>query len=74
LKELGGSGTNEEINEKVSKIDNISEEVLSIPHNERQVDYRIGYTKTYQKQLFEHSPPQQSPLSFSPPGHKLAKI
>ena len=34
LLELGGSGTNEEINERVFQIGNISEEVLSIPHND----------------------------------------
>lgn len=61
LIELGGSGTNEEINERVFQIGNISEEVLSIPHNEEgsigEVDYRIGWTKTYLKKfgLLENS-------------------
>lgn len=61
LMELGGSGTNEEINERVFQIGNISEEVLSIPHNEEgsigEVDYRIGWTKTYLKKfgLLENS-------------------
>ncbi|HLM00717.1 MAG TPA: hypothetical protein VK400_06650, partial [Pyrinomonadaceae bacterium] len=31
---LGGSGTIEEINEKVYEIENLSEEVLQIPHGE----------------------------------------
>jgi restriction system protein len=31
---LGGSGTIEEINEKVYELENFSEEILQIPHNE----------------------------------------
>lgn len=53
LKELGGSGSIEEINEKVYKICNFNEEVLQVPHGEfglvKEVDYRLGWTKTYLK-------------------------
>jgi restriction system protein len=54
LHDLGGSGTIEEIYEKVTEGINLSEAVLSIPHNpERsdrsEVDYRLGWARTYLK-------------------------
>ncbi len=53
LIELGGSGTIEEINEKVYVIANIKEEVLEIIHSERsndsEVDYRLAWARTYLK-------------------------
>jgi len=46
LKELGGSGTIEEINEKVYEIAKITEEILQIPHNDNglqsELDYRLA--------------------------------
>lgn len=61
LIELGGSGTIEEINEKVYAIKNFSEEVLQIPHKEdssrSEVDYRLAWARTYLKKfgLLENS-------------------
>lgn len=58
---LGGSGTIEEINEKVYEIENLSEEVLQIPHGENgsrnEVDYRLAWARTYLKKfgLIENS-------------------
>ena len=50
---LGGSGSNNEINEKVYELMNLSERVLQIPHNEKstesEVDYRLGWSRTYLK-------------------------
>jgi restriction system protein len=50
---LGGSGTNEEINEKVYEIENLSEEILKIPHAEEgsqsEVDYTLAWARTYLK-------------------------
>ncbi len=50
---LGGSGTNEEINEKVYEIENLPEEVLKIPHAEEgsrsEVDYTLAWARTYLK-------------------------
>lgn len=55
LKILGGSGTIEEINEKVYGIAKISEETLQISHNENglqsEVDYRLAWSRTYLKKL-----------------------
>lgn len=78
LIELGGSGTNEEINERVFQIGNISEEVLSIPHNEEgsigEVDYRIGWTKTYLKKfgLLENS--SRGVWALARPDIKISEI
>jgi restriction system protein len=53
LKELGGSGIIEEINEKVYGIANISEDTLQIPHDDNglqsEVDYRLAWSRTYLK-------------------------
>lgn len=61
LKLLGGSGSIEEINEKVYEIANLDEETLSIPHKEdgmqSKVDYRLAWARTYLKKygLIENS-------------------
>jgi restriction system protein len=58
---LGGSGTIEEINEKVYELQNFSEEILQIPHGEAgspsEVDYRLAWARTYLKKfgLIENS-------------------
>lgn len=55
LKVLGGSGTIEEINEKVYGIAKISEDTLQIPHDENglqsEVDYRLAWSRTYLKKF-----------------------
>jgi len=61
LIDLGGSGTIEEINEKVYEIENFSEEILQVPHKEdgsqNEVDYRLAWARTYLKKfgLLENS-------------------
>lgn len=60
LKQLGGSGTVEEINSKIYEIANLSDEILEIPHGEdgrSEVDYRLAWSKTYLKKfgLLENS-------------------
>ncbi len=53
LIELGGSGSIEEINEKVYEIAHLPEEILEIPHNDTsvqsEVDYRLAWARTYLK-------------------------
>jgi restriction system protein len=61
LKELGGSGSVEEINNKVYEIADISEDILQIPHGEqgttKEIDYRLAWSRTYLKKfgLLENS-------------------
>lgn len=58
---LGGSGTIEEINEKVYELEKFSEEVLEISHGEAgsvsEIDYRLAWARTYLKKfgLLENS-------------------
>ena len=53
LKELGGSGKNNEINEKVADLLALSDEVLSIPHlnssSLSEVNYRLAWARTLLK-------------------------
>lgn len=53
LKELGGSGTIEEINGKVYEIKQLNDEILQVPHGEEgaisEVDYRLAWARTYLK-------------------------
>ncbi len=54
LKQLGGSGSIEEIYEKVTENLKFSEEVLSISHNpdnsnQTEVEYRLAWARTYLK-------------------------
>jgi restriction system protein len=56
LRELGGSGTNEEINTKVAEIMSISSDELEILHNPTkggitQFEYRMMWTRTYLKKF-----------------------
>lgn len=61
LIELGGSGTIEEINNKVYEIADLSDEILQVPHGVDgttiEVDYRLAWSRTYLKKfgLLENS-------------------
>lgn len=61
LTDLGGSGTIEEINEKVFEIEKFSEEILQISHGENssqnEIEYRLAWARTYLKKfgLLENS-------------------
>lgn len=53
IKELGGSGKNTEINDKIAQLMNLSEEVLNIPHlnssSMSEVHYRCAWARTLLK-------------------------
>lgn len=54
LRELGGSGTIEEMYEKVVEIMQLPDEILDIPHDEKrgnqsEVAYRLAWARTYLK-------------------------
>ena len=61
LKLLGGSGSIDEINEKVYEVAGYDEETLEIPHDENgvqtKVEYRLAWARTYLKKygLLENS-------------------
>ena len=52
LSQLGGSGSINEIYEKVAELEKIDEEILSVPHNpeksnQTEVAYRLAWARTY---------------------------
>lgn len=53
LKELGGSGKNNEINDKVAELMNLSEDILDVPHlnssSMSEVHYRCAWARTLLK-------------------------
>jgi restriction system protein len=53
LKALGGSGTIDEINEKVFELENFTSDVLDAPHGKNggrsEIEYRLAWTRTYLK-------------------------
>lgn len=54
LHELGGSGSVEEIAQKVAELSNFSEELLNTPHNpekssQTEIEYRLAWARTYLK-------------------------
>jgi len=62
LHELGGSGSIEEIAQKVTEASNLPEEVLNLPHNsekssQTEIEYRLAWARTYLKKygLLENS-------------------
>ena len=56
MKELGGSGTIEESNNKVAEIARLSDKQLEVLHDEgkssqTEVEYRLAWARTYLKKL-----------------------
>jgi restriction system protein len=62
LHELGGSGSVDEIAQKVAEMSDFSEELLNVPHNpekssQTEIEYRLAWARTYLKKygLLENS-------------------
>jgi len=79
LKELGGSGTIEEINSKVAEIAHLSDEQLEILHNpekgsQTEVEYRLGWARTYLKKygILENS--SRGVWALTPKGRQTDKV
>lgn len=54
LKDLGGSGTINEIDQKTIEILGLTDEITEIPHNnsnKTEVEYRLAWTRTYMKKV-----------------------
>jgi len=54
LHELGGSGSIEEIAQKVAELSNLPEEIFNVPHNpekssQTEIEYRLAWARTYLK-------------------------
>ena len=79
LKELGGSGTNEEINTKVYEIAHVPSDQLDILHNPSkggmtEIEYRMMWTRTYLKKfgIIENS--SRGIWALTPKGSSIDKV
>lgn len=78
LKELGGSGTNDEITEKVGEIMNFTDEQLEVPHGDKgrisEIAYRLGWSRTYLKQygILENS--ERGIWALTVEGHNVTSV
>lgn len=79
LKELGGSGTIDEIDSKVVEIARLSDEQLEVLHNpdkgsQTEVEYRLAWTRTYLKKygILENS--SRGVWALTPKGRQTDKV
>ena len=79
LKSLGGSGTIEEINDKVAEIAGLTDAQLEVLHNPTkggvtEVEYRLGWSRTYLKQfgILENS--SRGIWALTPAGSKIDHV
>jgi restriction system protein len=79
MKALGGSGTNEEINNKVAEIAGIPAEQLEILHNPEkggitEIDYRLMWTRTYLKKFGILENAGRGVWALTPKGMKTDRV
>lgn len=78
LKELGGSGKNNEINAKAVEILNLSEEILAVPHlnsgSISEVDYRLAWARTLLKNRGALENSARSVWSITPAFSDVEKV
>lgn len=79
IQELGGSGTIEEINQKVMELESIPDEILEIPHGDKEgsmseVEYRLAWSRTYLKKfgILENS--SRGVWSLTPNAANIKKV
>jgi restriction system protein len=79
LKQLGGSGTIEEINGKVTEIAKISDEQLEVLHDpekgsQTEVEYRLAWARTYLKKYGVLENSSRGVWALTPQGRQLDQI
>lgn len=80
LKSLGGSGTIEEINEKVAEIAKLSDEQLEVLHHpnrgggQTEVEYRLAWARTYLKRYGVLENSSRGVWALTPAGSKLDRV
>jgi len=79
LKNLGGSGTIEEINNKVAEIEKIPSEQLEFLHNPEkggmtEIEYRLMWTRTYLKQYGVIDNSSRGVWSLTEKGSSIEKV
>ena len=79
LKELGGSGTIEEINTKTTEIAGLSDGQLEMLHDpeiggQTEVEYRLGWTRTYLKKYGVLENSSRGVWALTPKGRQLDRV
>ena len=79
LKSLGGSGTIEEINNKVIEIAGISDEQLEVLHNPEkggmsEIEYRLAWSRTYLKKYGVLENSSRGVWALTPEGSKIDQV
>ena len=79
LKELGGSGTIEEINTKTTEIAGLSDEQLEVLHDpdkggQTEVEYRLAWTRTYLKKYGVLENSTRGIWALTPKGRQLDRV
>ena len=78
LKELGGSGKNDEINEKTAELLDLSDEVLEFPHlnssSISEVNYRLAWARTLLKKYGAIANSARSVWSITPEFSNIVSV
>ena len=79
LKELGGSGTIEEINTRTTEIAGLSDEQLEVLHDpdkggQTEVEYRLAWTRTYLKKYGVLENSTRGVWALTPKGRQLDRV
>jgi restriction system protein len=79
LKNLGGSGTIEEIYNKVAEIMELSDEQLEVLHNpekggQTEVEYRLAWARTYLKKYGVIDNSSRGVWALTPMGNKIDRV
>ena len=79
LKQLGGSGTIEEINNKVTEIAHLSDQQLEVLHDpdkgsQTEVEYRLAWTRTYLKKYGVLENSSRGVWALTPKGRQLDHV
>lgn len=79
LKQLGGSGTIEEINDKATELANLTDKQLEIPHDpdrgsQTEVEYRLAWARTYLKKYGVLENSSRGVWALTPKGRQVDQI
>jgi restriction system protein len=79
LKQLGGSGTIEEINTKATEVANLTDEQLEVSHDpekgsQTEVEYRLAWARTYLKKYDVLENSSRGVWALTPKGRQLDRI
>lgn len=79
LKQLGGSGTIEEINNKATEIAGLTDEQLEIPHDpekgsQTEIEYRLAWARTYLKKYGVLENSSRGVWALTPKGRQLDQV